>query len=121
MPLDARAAGLEHGVNTQTASEMNALFTAYAALEALVLETAATVHPALYVEKREFRRVGILDQYKAYLEADGRKDEDIPAVVEEINEHRHRVGHGRPTLRRCGSTSGDLVMARHPTKGRRVR
>lgn len=92
---NAREAGLEKGVDAQTVNAMNTLLMAFAALEALVLETALVVHPQLYSDK-QFRRAGILEQYEKYLEADGRKGEKVPSVVAEISGHRIALTHSEP-------------------------
>lgn len=56
---NAREAGLENGIDAQTANAMNTLLMAFAALEAPVLESALVVHPQLYNDK-QFRRAGII-------------------------------------------------------------
>ena len=68
---NACEAGLDKGIDAQTVNAMNTLLMAYAALEALVLETALVVHRELYADN-QFRRAGIVEQYRRYLEADRR-------------------------------------------------
>jgi hypothetical protein len=92
---NAREAGLEKGIDAQTVNAMNALLMAFAALEALVLETALVVHPALYGD-RQFRRAGIIEQYERYLEVDGRRGEEVPPVVAEVSRHRVALTHSEP-------------------------
>jgi hypothetical protein len=95
---NARAASeaLGSDLNAQTVHAMNTLLMSYAALQALVLETALIKYPNLYAQKQEFRRRGVITQIELYLEADGRKGEGLPDVVREINEHRHALTHSEP-------------------------
>ena len=92
---NAREAGLEKGVDAQNVNAMNTLLMAFAALEALVLETALVVHPALYGDK-DFRRKGIIERYEEYLKADGRKGEGLPPVVAEVSGRRIALTHSEP-------------------------
>jgi hypothetical protein len=92
---NAREAGLENGIDAQTVNAMNTLLMAFAALEALVLETALMVHHQLYSDQ-QFRRAGIIEQYERYLEADGRKGEEVPPVVAEVSAHRIALTHSEP-------------------------
>jgi len=92
---NAREAGLEKGIDAQTVNAMNTLLMAFAALQALVLETALIVHPQLYSD-RPFRRAGAIEQYERYLEADGRKGEEVPPVVAEVSRHRIALTHSEP-------------------------
>jgi hypothetical protein len=102
--FNAKAAGLQHGIDAQTVNAMNALLTAYAALEALVLETAFVSHPSVYADSR-FRKAGILTQYADYLRADGREGEAMPLVVSEVSAHRVALTHSEPDNQRTFQVS----------------
>lgn len=88
---------IEHsGTNRYTVDAINALLTAYAALQALVLETALLMYPTLYDDKNGFRGGSMTKQYQRFLEADGRSDEVIPDVIKEIGDHRKALTHSEP-------------------------
>jgi hypothetical protein len=106
---NARAAGLENGVNAQTVNAMNTLLMSYAALQALVLETALVAHRDLY-DDRQFRRAGILDQFERFLNADGRNGEKIPDVIGEIARHRAALTHSEPDNERS-AVVGQVISA----------
>jgi hypothetical protein len=92
---NALHAGIDRGVDAQTVNGMNTLLTAYAAFEALVLETALCVAPPLY-EDRSFRRAGLSEKCRALLGAMDRGKEELPAVIAEISEHRRALTHSEP-------------------------
>jgi hypothetical protein len=92
---NARQAGLENGFNAQTVNAMNTLLMAYAALEALVLETALVLYPQLYADAK-FRRAGIIEQYERYLGADARRGASFPPVIKEISDNRIALTHSEP-------------------------
>ena len=96
---NAYYARLESRIDSRTVYAMNALLTAYAALEALVLETTLCIHPALYADK-DFRKAGIIKQYTSFLESDERDKEEVSAVVAEISRHRVALTHSEPDNRR---------------------
>ena len=106
---NATAAGLEKDFNSQTVNAMNALLMAYAALEALVLETALSTQRALYADE-EFRRAGILKQYRRFLDSSGRGEEAVRDVVGEINAHRVALTHSEPDNKRSAAL-GQVVSA----------
>lgn len=119
---NAHHAGLDQGVNAQTVNGMNTLLTAYAALEALVAETALCVVPELYADKK-FRRSGIVAKYERLLEATARKGEPLPDVIEEISDHRIALTHSEPDNERTakiGAVISATDAARFATEVRNV-
>lgn len=106
---NARAAGLDKDFNAQTVNAMNTLLTAYAALEALVLETAISTQPALYANAK-FRRAGILDQYRDLLDVSRRTGEAVRDVVGEISAHRVALTHSEPDNKRSAAL-GEVISA----------
>jgi hypothetical protein len=93
---NAIAAGLERGMDAQTVNAMNTLLMGYAALQALVLETALIKYPDLYADRKGFRKAGIVEQYEKYLANDGRPGEPLHPVIEEISAHRIALTHSEP-------------------------
>jgi hypothetical protein len=106
---NARAAGLERDLNAQTVNAMNTLLMAYAALEALVLETALSTQPALYADAK-FRRAGILQQYREVLDASGRNGEAVRDIVGEVSAHRVALTHSEPDNKRSAAL-GEVISA----------
>jgi len=78
-----------------TAYCSNALLAAYAALEALILETAFELQPNLYAQKG-FRMRGLADKYQDYLQAAGRIGEGLPSVIAEVSDARIAITHSEP-------------------------
>jgi hypothetical protein len=89
------AARLDRGIEAQTVNAMNTLLIAYAALQALVLETALSMYPELYGEKG-FRRAGVVEQFGRFLAREGREQEKLHAVIEEVSSHRIALTHSEP-------------------------
>jgi hypothetical protein len=106
---NAYAARLGTGVDAQTVNATNALLTAYAALEALVSETAAVVIPSLYSEKK-FRRAGLNEKFTWLLRETGRGSETVPPEIQEISDHRIAVTHSEPDNERSAQL-GKVISA----------
>lgn len=121
LEYNAYQARLGTGIESQTVNAMNALLTAYAALEALVIETASAVVPSLYADK-QFRRHGLIHKFRKLLDETGRADEPVPDVVEEISDNRIALTHSEPDnersakLGRVISASDALRFARFVRK-----
>jgi hypothetical protein len=95
---NARGAAIGDG-HVETVHARNTLLTAYAALEALVQESALVLHRSLYDDWEGFRKHGLVVKYKKYLEAEGRA-EAVRDVIEEISEHRKALTHSEPVNKR---------------------
>ncbi len=110
---NAKQAGLQNGHNAQTVNGMNTLLMAYAALEALVQETALSLYPDLYFsgkDQREFLRKGLIAKYAVLLAKDGRGGETVPSVIQEISEHRVALTHSEPHNERTAKL-GNVISA----------
>jgi hypothetical protein len=77
----------------------NALFSAYAALEALILETAIQKHRDLY-HRKAFRHMDLMAKFDAVLHAEERDGEAIPEAVGLIAKYRRAVTHSEPDNKR---------------------
>jgi len=86
----------------------NALFSAYAALEALILETAIQKHRALY-DRKAFREMGLIAKFGAVLHAEERDGEAIPEAVRLIAKYRRAVTHSEPDNKRIIEFNDALV------------
>ncbi len=82
--------------HVMTQSAMNTVLTAYAALEALVLETAFALYPSLYAQRHDFRRKSLLKKFELLLAADGREGETLPEILAKVDEHRQALTHSEP-------------------------
>jgi len=105
---NAQQAQIQNGVNAQTVNAMNTLLMAYAASEALVLETALALHPMLYRDKRGFRMAGLVSQYESFLKSDGRATEKVPPEIEELADRRVALTHSEPDNVRSSSL-GEVI------------
>ena len=86
----------------------NALFSAYAALEALILETAIQKHRDLY-HRKAFRDMGLIPKFVAVLHAEDRDGETIPEAVRRIAKYRRAVTHSEPDNKRIVEFNEALV------------
>lgn len=102
-------AGLTHGIDAQTVNGINTLLTAFAALEALILESAACMHPQLYADRR-FRRQALVEKFRQFLEVDGRNGEALPPVIQEVSDHRIALTHSEPDNERSRQV-GTVISA----------
>lgn len=93
---NASKAGIENGLDSQTLYGMNTILSAYAALEALVTETAFCVEPELYAKKKEFRKQGLSQKFRLLIDKLGRTEECLPDVIDEISAHRIALTHSEP-------------------------
>jgi hypothetical protein len=96
-----------------TLNSMNTLLSAYAALEALVLESAYVLHPALYSGRR-YRHEDLVAKYRKFLKADGR-DEMPLAIIGELVSARIAMTHSEPDHERSRYL-GQWLNARHAAK-----
>lgn len=108
LEYNAYAARLGTGLNAQTVNAMNALLTAFAALEALVTETGSCVYPALY-EDKDFRRSGLKRKFRLVLDQAGREDV-IPDIIQEISDNRIALTHSEPDNERSARL-GKVISA----------
>lgn len=93
---NACQASIENGLDSQTVYGMNTILSTYAALEALVTETAFCVEPELYAKKKEFRKQGLSQKFKLLIDKLGRAEEALPDVIDEISAHRIALTHSEP-------------------------
>ena len=108
---NAAQACLAEGNNLETAYAVNTLLTAYAALEALVSESAACMYPKLYADRTGFRLIALIRQYECFLATDGRSGERIPDEISEISSHRIALTHSEPDSERSRNVGAVLSAA----------
>lgn len=111
---NAHHAGLDKGFNAQTVNSMNTLLMAYAALQALILETTFVLYHPVY-EKKSFRRAGIVEQYEEFLKVDDRPGESLPDLIPEVSAHRIALTHSEPDNIRS-RTVGGVISATDATR-----
>lgn len=104
---NARYAQSDQGANAETVNAMNTLLMAYAALQALVLETAFVLYPSLY-ERKSFRRFGMVEQYQEFLAAEDRSGEETPSLIAEVSAHRIALTHSEPDNVRSRRVGGAI-------------
>lgn len=76
----------------------NAVFSAYAAVDALVQETAIQTYRDLYNGQR-FRKQGVVKKFETLLEALGRKGETVHSAVGQIAKYHAAFAHSEPDNR----------------------
>ena len=109
LEYNAYQARLGTGIDAQTVNAMNALLTAYAALEALVTETASAIVPPLYADSK-FRRGGLVYKFRRVLDETGRATETPPDIVQEISDNRIALTHSEPDNERSAKL-GKVISA----------
>ncbi|MEJ0035182.1 MAG: hypothetical protein WDO68_03735 [Gammaproteobacteria bacterium] len=126
---NAEQARLENGLNAQTVNGMNTLLMAYAALEALILETTLISNHELYFARDSkgrdgaFRRKGLLPKYVDFLESAGRAGETVPGIISEVSDHRIALTHSEPhneRTRKLGAVISATEAARIASELRKV-
>lgn len=91
-----------HGINT--------VLTAFAALEALVMETAYVIQPELYEEK-SFRLDGLAPRFVRYRNGIDRPvaAHELPAVIVQVSDLRKALTHSEPDNKRSASVGATLM------------
>jgi hypothetical protein len=101
--------------------QIHVLLAAYAALEALVLETSIDRAPFLYAKYREFRRQGLSEKWRLYLDATNRKGDLVPDEVKRISAYRIAITHSEPDNARILAVTEAFLSGEVPQLARGIR